>query len=36
MLALILSSTGAGSLAYFSDSEVLTGNTFTAGEWGEE
>ena len=33
-LAAVLSIAGAGSLAYFSDSEISTGNTFTAGEWG--
>lgn len=33
MLATVLSVVGAGSLAYFSDSETSSGNTFTAGVW---
>lgn len=33
MLATVLSAVGAGSLAYFSDTETSSGNTFTAGIW---
>lgn len=32
-LAAVLSVAGAGSFAYFTDTETSTGNTFTAGEW---
>jgi len=34
MLAAVLSVAGVGSLAYFTDSETSTGNTFTAAVWG--
>jgi predicted ribosomally synthesized peptide with SipW-like signal peptide len=34
MLAAVLSVAGAGSLAYFSDTETSSGNTFTAGTCG--
>ena len=33
-MATVLSAFGAGSLAYFSDTETSSGNTFTAGVWG--
>ena len=33
-MATVLSAVGAGSLAYFSDTETSSGNTFTAGVWG--
>lgn len=35
-LAAILSMVGVGSLAYFSNTETSTGNTFTAGIWNIE
>lgn len=33
-LAAVLSVAGAGTFAYFGDTETSTGNTFTAGVWG--
>ena len=33
VLAAVLSLVGAGSFAYLSDSEILTGNSFSAGIW---
>jgi len=36
ILATVLSLVGTGSVAYLSDSETSSGNTFTAGVWEEE
>lgn len=36
VLAVVLSIAGAGSLAYFVDTETSAGNTFTAGTWGTD
>ena len=33
IMATVLSAVGAGSLAYFSDTETSSGNTFSAGVW---